>query len=265
MKYNKLIIGGCSFVASVHDAEDIRRNIHPEYVKNLIKKYPNKNSSEIREIQEIINQEDVKKYTWPFLLKNYLDIPLVHFANGGKSNPRIFHDIINYLIENDNETNNLVIIGTTSVNRIYRWLEDKKDYVDLHLKDFDDKPELMWNSNAFSTPEELIIYQKLYLKYFHDDDESLRQIQKNIDLLKYICKHQNNKLIIFDNLTYALSDKLYRQKNNFIKKNKDNLLFFKDDIFCFPEFVLSYDTKYRLTHLNRVDHKIFFDIIKDKV
>lgn len=255
MKYNKLIVSGCSFVAEIHDAEDILRNTHPEYVKNLIKKYPNKNSQEIRETTEYSNifLHNYNESMWKYFLHSYLGIPLVDLSKGGRSNSKIFSDVINYLIENDNETNNLIIIGTTALNRISRWSEIEQDYVDLHLKDFDE--------------EDIGTYKKLYLKYFHDDEALLREVQNNINLLSYISKKQNHKLLIFDNLMFSMMNEFNDpiKKNNFLKNNKDNLLFFKDDIFCYPEFIQSYDSKYRISHPNRVDHKIFFDIIKDKI
>jgi len=272
MKYNKLIVGGCSFVSDVHDAENIERNIQPEYVKNIINKYPNKTAWEIRRLPEYLNlSENPQQYTWPTLLKNYLDIPLVDFSFGGNSNPSIFRDITNYLIENDKETNNLVIIGTTALNRISRWYELKNRYINLHLKDFD-KIEKLYHGHLFDNPNDLADYQMLYLKYFHDEEESLIQVQKNIDLLKYICKQQNHRLVIFDNLIFSASINKRRfgrkedpLKEKFMKDNHENLLYFKDNIFCFPKYIKSYDSGYRLSHLNRVDHKIFFDIIKDKI
>jgi len=275
MKYNKLIVSGCSFVADIHDLEDIKRNIQPEYVKNFIRKYPNKNAAELRKLPEYINLlQNYIEYKWTTLLKNYLDVPLVDFADGGNSNPRIFRDITNYLIENKNDTNNLVIIGTTALNRINRWLDYKQEYINLHLKNFDkfEKIENLYSSHLFDNPNDLADYQMLYLKYFHDEEESLRQVQENIDLLKYICKQQNHRLFIFDNLIFSTSrnkrilgrteDPL---KERFMKDNHENLLYFEDDIFCFPKFIKLYDNKYVNSHPNRVDHKIFFDIIKDKI
>lgn len=272
MKYNKLVVGGCSFMAACHDDEDIIRNTQPDYVSEIIKTNPTKN---ISELEEIVIQSDEYPHrfsrTWISLLKDYLELELEDFSESGKSNPHIFHDITNYLIENKNEYNNLIIIGTTALNRIYRWLDYKQEYVDFHLKDFD-KFENLYCSHLFDNPNDLADYQMLYLKYFHDEEESLIQVQKNIDLLKYICKQQNHRLVIFDNLIFSASRNkriLGRKedplKEKFMKDNHENLLYFKDNIFCFPEYIKSYDNKYTLSHLNQADHKIFFDIIKNKI
>jgi hypothetical protein len=273
MKYNKLIVGGCSFVYDCHDTEDIERKSQPYFINKLLEEYPNKNKWEI---DEIISKKfpsynsNFHQRTWPFLLSTFLNTKIHNFSIGGNSNPKIFRDVSNYLITNQNETNNLVIVGTTALNRINRWLDYKQEYINLHLKDFD-KIEDLYSSHLFDNPKDLVDYQMLYLKYFHDEEESLYQVQKNIDLLKYICKEQNHKLLIFDNLIFSASrnkriigskDKL---KDKFIKDNDKNLIYFKDNIFCFPEYIKCYDSKYRLSHLNTKDHEILFNIIKDKI
>lgn len=273
MKYNKLIVSGCSFVFDCHDTEDLEREVHPYFIKKILEENPNKNKLEIIQIflekfKHYVN--DFHHRTWPYLLSTFLNIEIHNFSIGGNSNPKIFGDVINYLVSNQNETNNLVIVGTTALNRINRWLDYKQEYINLHLKDFDNI-ENLYSSNLFDNPKDLADYQMLYLKYFHDEEESLSQVQKNIDLLKYICKEQNHKLFIFDNLIFSASrnkriigskDKL---KDKFIKDNDANLIYFKDNIFCFPEYVKTYDSKYSLSHLNTKDHEIFFNIVKEKL
>ena len=133
MKYNKLIVGGCSFVRQVHDAEDIDRNVVPDYIKGIKTKSKSK-----QEIQHYVNKKYKEhKNTWSKLVSNKLSIELVDFSIGGNSNERFFRDIFNYLINNPNEKNNLVIIGLTASNRMSRFNSIYNKNVNIHLRDVD--------------------------------------------------------------------------------------------------------------------------------
>ena len=270
-KYNKIIVGGCSFVANIHDEEDLSRNSHPEYVLNIKKQNKDKNDSELKKI--IIELRDSGKVpyrkTWWNLLSEELNLEVISFAEGGNSNPAIFRDIINYLINNEYEQNNLIIIGLTSLFRLSRWIEDKQRYINIHLKIDNDDIRKIYNHEFFNN-RDLVNYIEIYLKYMYDDFNKLKEVQHNLDLLKFICKKQNHKLLIFDNLmlgtwVYSNRKEVSFYMDKFRKKNHNYLLYFKDEIFCYPEYIKTYDSDYKLTHLNTKDHKIFFDIIKDKI
>lgn len=260
MKYNKLIVGGCSFVRQVHDAEDIHRNVVPDYIKELKTKSKSK-----QEIQQYVNKKYKEhKNPWSKLVSKKLSIELVDFSKAGNSNERFFRDIFNYLINNPNEKNNLVIIGLTASNRMSRFNSIYNKDVNIHLRDVDrikDKSKL--NASQYFFENDLVDFQKLYIKYFYDYENEFRLIKEKINLLKYICNHQNNKLIIFDNLFFRLNDKKYLKE--FIDIYDENLFYFEEKIIQWPVWIKTYDSKYKETHPHSVDHKIFAEMLIKKL
>lgn len=262
MKYNKLIVGGCSFVAQVHDAEDINRNVIPDYIKEIKTKL--KSKDDIRKYTNKKFKVNKNENRWSTLVSNKLSIELVDFSVGGNSNERFFRDIFNYLINNPNEKNNLVIIGLTASNRISRFISSYNKNINIHLKDISKIEDISkLYSYKYFFENDLVDFQNLYIKYFYDYENEFRLIKERINLLKYICNHQNNKLIIFDNLFFRLNDKKYLKE--FIDIYDENLFYFEEKEIQWPEWIKTYDSKYKETHPHSVDHKILAEMIIKKI
>lgn len=270
MKYNKIVLSGCSFFDEPFEVENITREVIPSYIQDFLSENIGMNHDEITKLYhqkikngKLIHYDNLKLSTQ---LINKFNKEVISFTKKGKSNDSILEEVINYLVKNKNDKNNVIIIGLTSPHRIRRYYDYKKKYVDL-------KPLLYERDTGIMSHEyidgehykDISKYYEIYLKYFYDTEEHIKTVDNKLDILKFICKSNNHKLIIIDNLLFLFDSDKSKEYQNFIQKYKEHLFYFSENNFSWPKFIRTYDKGYFSQHPNSSDISILVDLIKKKL
>lgn len=203
MKKYDLIVGiGCSFMegGGLDNTE-----IH--------KKLNNLSETASNDIREKFKYEN----NFIAFLGKLLNCNYINLGESMSSNDLIFRKIYDYFrFVNLDENINILFVGQLSMfSRQYVYYDYAKKFVKLNRPEFSDPP--FYGSPEFKP---LYDYYKNYLSFIYNEDDTVLNLEKNIELYTNYLKNKNVDCIW---LAYDGTPTQFTESDNFIKFNGDNL------------------------------------------
>ena len=199
-KYKNIVAAGCSFIEG--------SNIYEAIIT------PGKN----REVVWTGRDHRMSK-----LLAKKLVIPEVNLALAGSSNYRIINNIINYVLENP-DSKDLVIIGLSGITRRTVYSNFTEREWDIHTFQLNNEDQIKKLMNRFfgsdDDMEGYIKYRELEAKYLFNFEYEANKLSNNVLALCTLLEKYNKNYIVFNSLDDSI--KKIKDKINFMSFNIDS-------------------------------------------
>lgn len=169
-----------------------------------------------------IASDDIRekfKYENNFIafLSKLLNCNYINLGESMSSNDLIFRKIYDYFrFINLDENINILFVGQLSMfSRQYVYYDYTKKFVKLNRPEFSDPP--FYGSTEFKP---LYDYYKNYLSFIYNEDDTILNLEKNMELYTNYLKNKNVDCIW---LAYDGTPVQFTDTDNFIKFDGDNL------------------------------------------
>ena len=251
-KIKYLFVNGCSFVAGVNAGEYLGISQDDERVKDL---------------------------RFSKILSDKLGIEEINLAKGGESNEYSIRTTFDWIENNKDKVNEtLFILGVTETSRIEFFLTQSKNFqtsaMSWVIANYENKYNIKKHEHPGYSPEHTI--PRLfgtdtisaddglewfinYIKYFYDENERGREIERQYKMLESFINKYGGKLILFNSVYDVIDDKDYFNFFNFpCEKN-----YWKEYNWIMQSSGKNWKTS--CTHPSHLSHKWFAEKLYDFV
>jgi hypothetical protein len=273
MKYDTLVVHGCSFLTIPFENENIiREGVNLDVLRECLPKGYDVNKVIKSELGNVsaeypwsYNFGELKRHTFSRLLSKKLECREINLSMPGANNQQMIRrlyewsnkedvldvmkpvhdridedDLPNYVPKYKNEDKTLIILGLTDVSRLEFWTSLKEIYFPVTV-DLD-----IWTSHEDRGMRELVDVEE-YIKHFefhyknlYTDEERILSLQRELEMFQSYCNERNIDIIFFgslfgDNKDWEINPDSWSRELSFRKKgHTDKLNTDKLNYYIFP-------------------------------
>lgn len=245
--YSELFTSGCSMLTGAYDHDEYEYLPRPEFRKRHRSAFQNP-----------------KQRSFPKLLSEALNIPLINKAKAGENNSYIIRTAYNY-IKNKRGSNkrSLVILGLTDFARRAIHYPYKDDYHFISPHDnYTHVQAYKENLLKYISPSKFNKLQDDIYKYSWNENLALSELMQDLNMLHSFGKYSNCKVIVFQsfhrsklcNLSEIFTPTKEKYKNEF---DFFNFGFPKDKLYSWSDFIRLYAPEHKSGHPLSYDTLVF--------
>lgn len=253
--YSELFTSGCSMLTGAYDHDENEYLSRPEF--------------------RIRHRSEFKKphhRSFPTLLSEALDIPLINKAKHGQNNSYIIRTAYNYIkSKRGSKKKSLIILGLTDFARRAIHYPYKNDYHYIsphdnytHIKAYKE------NFQDYINPSKFNKLQDDIYKYTWNENLVLSELMQDLNMLHSFAKYSNCKLIVFQSFHKSGLSKLSEIFNPIKEKYKNEFDFFnfgfpKDRLYSWSDFIRLYASEHKGGHPLSYDTQIFANYMAEYI
>ena len=280
MKYDTLVVHGCSFLTIPFEEENInRKGVNFDLIKqSLPKEYHHLNinrkfikSREPGIYKKMYHSHHIlREYVFSIRLGKKLGCDVQNLSKPGANNQQMIRRLYEWINEMDKEDKTLIILGLTDISRFEIWDSIRNSHLSITVDlDF---------SGDISLNDELKRHFEFHYKNLYSDEERIKSLQRELEMFQSYCNERNIDIIFFgslfgDNKHWEINPDSWRRGLKFRKKGyTDNFNIDKLNYYVFPNgitdwrnYIYSQDKKYAYGHPMAKDHEDLADLFYDYI